>query len=285
MVFDPKMGQLDNPITVPCGQCIGCRLEHSKQWAIRCMHESTLSEDNSFITLTYNDENLPWNNSIQVKEFQTFMKRLRKKYAPKKIRYFACGEYGSDETQPSGLGRPHYHAILFNHSFTDQILYTRTDTGDIFESEELNTLWGKGFATVAQVTFETAAYVARYTCKKINGEMAEEHYKHTDLQTGEIYDLVPEFALSSRSPPIGGQWLETYKTDCEKGFITMRGIKMKIPKAYDRIMMREDNLRYHLTKQKLKQNIDNLDPELSLNRLRVKEKVKQIRTKTLNRKL
>ena len=92
----------------PCGSCTGCRLEQSRQWAVRCFHESQLHKDNSFITLTYNPENLPADNSISKDELQRFFKRLRRKIEPKKVRYFACGEYG-DKTE-----RPHYHAIVFN---------------------------------------------------------------------------------------------------------------------------------------------------------------------------
>ena len=100
-------------LTLPCGQCIGCRLNYSRNWAIRCVHESSLHEHNCFITLTYNDENLPLNGSLDLKHFQDFMKRLRKKVSVP-IRYFHCGEYGSR------LQRPHYHLLLFGLDFPDK---------------------------------------------------------------------------------------------------------------------------------------------------------------------
>ena len=93
IVFNRNHGFADLPVTVPCGQCIGCRLERSRQWAIRCTHEASLWEKNCFITLTYNDENLPKDGSLDVTHFQKFMKRLRKKHGAG-IRFYHCGEYG-----------------------------------------------------------------------------------------------------------------------------------------------------------------------------------------------
>ena len=97
------------PMTIPCGQCTGCRSEYSRQWALRNMHEASLYADNCFITLTYNEKNLPQNNSLEKKAFPKFIRSLRKKNKGTKIRYYACGEYGDN------FGRPHYHAILFNY--------------------------------------------------------------------------------------------------------------------------------------------------------------------------
>jgi hypothetical protein len=116
LVFNPSQGLVDMPIKVACGQCIGCRLERSRQWAIRCVHEASLHEHNSFITLTYNDENLPADGSLDVRHWQLFMKRLRKRHGSG-IRYFHCGEYGSKHR------RPHYHACLFGLDFPDKKLW------------------------------------------------------------------------------------------------------------------------------------------------------------------
>ena len=107
VVFNPQMGYRDRPVTVPCGQCIGCRLERSRQWAIRCYHEASMYERNSFVTLTYDDESLPLGGTLVFRDFQLFMKRLRKQYGAG-IRFYACGEYGEK------FGRPHYHVCLFN---------------------------------------------------------------------------------------------------------------------------------------------------------------------------
>lgn len=104
IVFSPVQGAV--PAQVPCGQCIGCRLAHSRDWATRCMHEAHMHESSSFITLTYSPEHLPENGSLVRKHFTDFLKRLRKALGSVKIRYFGCGEYGSK------LERPHYHAII-----------------------------------------------------------------------------------------------------------------------------------------------------------------------------
>ena len=119
VVFSRNSGYDDRRVSVPCGQCIGCRLERSRQWAVRCVHESSLHRFSSFITLTYNDEHLPSDRSLNVEHFQRFMKRLRKHLEPLKIRFFHCGEYGDK------FRRPHYHAIVFGYDFPDRIPFQK----------------------------------------------------------------------------------------------------------------------------------------------------------------
>jgi len=202
IVFKSSEGYLDQPVEVPCGRCIGCRLEYSRQWAVRCVHEASLYDENSFLTLTYSPENLPSNGSLVKRDLQLFFKRLRKSLPEKKIRYFACGEYGDRN------GRPHYHVCLFNHNFRDRYLYTVRDGVALYRSESLERLWPAGFSTIGDVTFESAAYVARYTMKKFKGDEDEKkkHYEICDSETGEIHDLLPEFAIMSRRPGIGSGW-------------------------------------------------------------------------------
>jgi len=156
---------------VACGQCLGCRIDKSKEWAARIVHESQMHQDNCFITLTYNQENLPPDGSLNKEHFQKFMKRLRRANESTAIRYFHCGEYGEK------LERPHYHACLFGINFdSDRVLHSANDRGDILHtSETLTKLWGKGFATIGELNYETAAYTARYIMKKITGLRAEEH--------------------------------------------------------------------------------------------------------------
>ena len=147
-------------LELPCGQCIGCRLEKSRQWATRCIHEAQMHEDNCFITLTYDDENIPWDGSLNKQHFQAFMKRLRWHNKEKKIRYFHVGEYGEQ------LSRPHYHALIFNHDFDDKELWTVNDEMRLYTSEKLQKIWPMGFSTIGSVTWETAAYCSRYIMKK-----------------------------------------------------------------------------------------------------------------------
>lgn len=220
IVFSPQKGFVDLPMTIPCGQCIGCRLEKARQWAIRCVHESKMWEHNSFVTLTYNDLNLPIDGSISKREIQLFMKRLRKEYG-EGIRFYACGEYGEENK------RPHYHLILFNIQFNDREMHSVRNGVKLYRSRKLEEIWTKGYSTIGDVTFESAAYVARYVTKKITGDKAENHYN----------GKIPEFALMSRKPGLGKGFVEEYYKDIYvKDEIIMRnGLKMKPPKYYDKI--------------------------------------------------
>lgn len=222
--FSPKEGFHDLRIDIPCGQCIGCRLERSRQWAIRCVHESKLYEDNCFVTLTYRDENLPKGGSLVKEDFQKFMKRLRTRiedsspsnclhrFKGGKVRYFHCGEYGEK------FARPHYHACLFNVDFDDRVLLTIQNGNELHVSEELNSLWPQGFSTIGRVTFESAAYVARYITKKITGRMAEQYYEYED-ENGEFIGRQPEYVTMSRRPGIGKGWYDKFKTDLFNGIL------------------------------------------------------------------
>lgn len=195
-------------VTVPCGQCISCRLARSREWALRCMHESQLHEDNMFITLTYDDEHLPRDLSLKKKHFQDFMKRYRKRFPGQKIRYYHCGEYGEQ------FGRPHYHAIIFGHTFPDLEYFTSRNSNRVYTSDTLSDLWSYGFSTVGSVTYESAAYVARYILKKITGDQADLHYSLFDYSTGEIYGSIqPEYTTMSRRPGIGRDFYEKFKSD------------------------------------------------------------------------
>lgn len=229
IVFTRSEGYTDLKVNFPCGQCIGCKLERSRIWAIRCVHEASLHSHNSFITLTYSPENLPKDLSLNTSHFQKFMKRLRKKHSPKSIRFFHCGEYGTQG------GRPHYHACLFNHDFLDKKPYKKIHNQTLYTSEELQNLWSLGHTSVGTLTFESAAYVARYITKKITGPMADNYYTEIDPETGEVVrDLKPEYVTMSRRPGIARAWFDKFKTDVyPSDFITLRGKKLKPPKFYN----------------------------------------------------
>jgi len=228
-------------IPIACGQCIGCRLERSRQWAIRCVHEASLHPQNCFITLTYNDEHLPQYGSLRLEHFQKFMKRLRKRFGSK-IRFFHCGEYGEK------FQRPHYHAILFNFDFPDKKLL-QSKFNDLYTSEALSTLWPYGFSTIGSVTFESAAYVARYVTKKITGPMALNYYNAVDYRNGEILERKPEYTTMSRRPGIAAGWFEKYSSDVYPAdLVVMRGKEMKPPKYYDRKYELQNIIDYTMVK-------------------------------------
>lgn len=221
-------------IDLPCGRCIGCRLERSRQWATRIMFESQFHKANSFITLTYNDENLPFPPSLDYSHFQLFMKRLRWRLGFP-VRFFMCGEYGDN------FARPHFHACIFGTDFPDRVLWSRLSSGhDLYRSVLLESLWPYGFSSVAELSFESAAYVARYSLKKVTGDLAEAHYSFTDVVTGEVYQRVPEFAHMSLKPGIGGPWFDKYRSDLSGDYVVVNGRKCKPPRYFDKLLKRVD---------------------------------------------
>lgn len=229
MVFRASDGFTDRPINVPCGRCHGCRLEKSRQWAMRCLHEASLHSNNCFITLTYDDDHLPTDLSVNVHHFQKFMKRLRKRFGDG-IRFFHCGEYGEN------LGRPHYHACLFNFDLPDRVLWSTREGLNLYTSATLQELWPYGFSTVGDVTFESAAYVARYVMKKINGKDADEHYEWYHPITGQVYRRASEYVTMSRRPGLGRGWLSKYLGDVyPHDQVVINGVVCKPPRFYDDI--------------------------------------------------
>lgn len=221
-------------LRLPCGRCVGCRLERSRQWAVRCMHEASLHDFNCFVTLTYDDDHLPEYNSLNYEHFQLFMKRLRKKFSPQTIRFYMCGEYGED------FSRPHYHVCLFNCFFADRKRVSTSGSGFVlYRSDVLSSLWPYGFSSIGDVTFESAAYVARYVMKKVTGEAADVHYTTVDPITGEISRRVPEFNKMSLKPGIGASWFEKYNTDVfPSDHVVVRGRESKPPRFYDKLLQR-----------------------------------------------
>lgn len=213
-------------LSIPCGQCIGCRLEKSRQWAIRCSLESQLYQNSYFLTLTYDDEHLPKNGSLVPEDLQKFLKRLRRYIdyhgSDEKIRFFACGEYGEN------FSRPHYHAIIYNLDIPDLKRFSTSFNGDTYyTSEIINQIWRKGYVIIGQVTFESCAYVARYVTKKMTGSQADEYYQGRQS----------EFVRMSRRPGIGSAWLDLFSSDVyPHDYIVIRdGIKVKPPKYFDKL--------------------------------------------------
>jgi hypothetical protein len=277
IVFNREQGFVDLPVKVPCGRCIGCRLEYSRQWAVRCVHEASLHEENSFVTLTYRPEEVPEDHSIHKEEVQKFIKRLRKELGEQKIRYFACGEYGEQRN------RPHYHLIIFGYGFPDKRLWSKKNGNLLFRSELLEKVWTKGFSSIGEVTFESAAYVARYVMKKRKGKDEPERYTLVDKETGEVHYIEKEFCLMSRRPGLGKGWYEKYKSDTDKDFITIRGAKMKLPKYYDSQIEKESELEMKIRKGKRIREAIKRKEDNTMDRLRVKEKVKKAQLEYLKR--
>lgn len=267
IVFKVDLAFSGVPIRLPCGQCIECRLEHSRQWAMRCVHESQLHEVNSFVTLTYDDEHLPEHGALSRRDTQLFLKRLRKKMG--RFRVFGCAEYG-DRTN-----RPHYHMILFGLHFKDRKFYKKTRAGfDLYTSAILEDCWQMGSCQIGDVTFESAAYCARYVTKKVTGILADEHYTKFCPDTGELVRMTPEFMIASRRPGIAAGWfhkfgLQSYKFDA----VVMRGMEMPPPKFYDALYEAIDSAHLARVKKARRRKAAKSLSERSPERRRVRETV------------
>lgn len=289
IVFDKKRGFEDLEIEIPCGQCIGCRLERSRQWAIRCVHEASMYDDNCFVTLTYDNEHLPRDKSLDVSHFQKFMKRLRKQNPGKTIKYYHCGEYGQEcaicgrnrhDCEQAGctfikaLGRPHFHACIFNHDFTDKLIHSSNNGVNYYTSETLSRLWPMGYSILGDVTFESAAYTARYITKKIYGDDAPEYYRCRK----------PEYTTMSNG--IGRAWFDKYQGDLyphDKCIIN--GKEVKIPKYYDSILGDLDKFELLKLKGGRKKQAAKHEKDSTLRRLQDREICQKSKLQQLKRSM
>ena len=263
---------------VPCGQCIGCRLARSQEWAVRCVHEAQLHDENCFVTLTYDDSELPQFGELRKDHFQCFMKRLRKSISPKRVRFFHCGEYG--ETNQ----RPHYHALLFGYAPNDREVHSERDGVVLYTSTKLAALWGKGFVTIGEVTFESAAYVARYTMKKLNGERY--FAPLIDFSTGEIFELENVYATMSRNPGIGNSWFKDFKSDVfPDDFVVLNGRRYRPPRYYGKLLEATHSEEYEEMKQRRQQVAKERAEDNTTERLVVREEVQHAKVNKLVRTL
>lgn len=310
IVFRKDGNVIDN-MEVACGQCLGCRLDRSRMWAMRIVHESGLhiaDQGNSFITLTYRDKigatqeqldngyHIPDDWSLHKDHFVKFMKRLRKHF-PQRIRFFHCGEYGNIckhnidlrvvKCPMCNVGRPHYHAILFNCSFDDlEVSGTNLDEPR-FTSPTLEKIWKYGFVDVGEVNFESAAYVARYVLKKVNGEAADSHYMQCDMD-GVVTFVEPEYCTMSRKPGIGRDWYERYKDDVfpsDEVPVPGSGVFKKVPRYYEEILKHEDALTLEEIKAMRQKFMEENSDEYTPERLMDKYKVKKAQVNLLRRSL
>lgn len=289
---------------LPCGNCIGCRLQRANEWATRCTHEASLHSENCFLTLTLDDEHLA-TQSLCHRIYQLFMKRLRKALRMKRfaktiaiseslyytadmglrpipqLKYYMAGEYGSKTR------RPHFHACMFGIDFLDKKYYATGKGGSkIHTSATLDEIWQQGFSTIGAVTYESAAYIARYIMAKKTGDNAPKYYEHIDLETGEITDLTPEYNRMSLKSAIAKEWLDKYTPDVyPHGAVITRGKKNKPPKYYDKIYKKKELEKYDIMKlQRVKQQIENTSDNTP-SRLKAKETVKQAQLNKLLREL
>lgn len=219
--YDDDVGKELPVIQVPCGQCLECRIQQTRMWADRCVLEAKQYTDNYFVTLTYDDLHVPFNGSLDKRDYQLFLKRLRRKFPGVTIRYMCSGEYG-DTTM-----RPHYHLILFNTPLTDlsdkfkeatwkdkggklvigrMRTHSKPPTGKypLYYSKTIHECWDyKGMISVGRFSYDTAAYISQYCTKKVNPKNKD---KYAEL------GIIPEFLACSTHPGIGAQYAD-FKDD------------------------------------------------------------------------
>lgn len=234
-----ELGRYDilGSIELPCGMCIGCRMRRASDWTLRVMHEASLWEQNCFVTLTYARDRLPPDGSLEHRDFQLFMKRVRRHFKVP-VRFYMCGEYG-----PLNL-RPHYHACLFNVDFfDDRKVMGKSGAGAVyFNSPLLERLWGHGRVSVQDLTRETAGYCARYIMKKPLGILTEAQKAAYVTDDGVIRRR--EYAAMSLKPGIGAGWFEKYSQQVHRhDWVIADGAKHSVPKYYDKLARRAKDIR------------------------------------------
>lgn len=256
--MNPSLQASPHPLdTVACGQCSGCIVERARAWAVRGMHEDQCHDKSCYITLTYNWKHLPGDMSLDLRHWQLFAKKLRNQVGP--FRYLMCGEYGEKRH------RPHYHAIIWGLDFkADQVLLEAGPPA-LYTSPTLEKLWGKGFVTIGEVTFDSIAYVARYVTKKVRGGGADDqHYQGRK----------PEFITMSRRPGLGKPWFDKFKSDVyPHDHVIMRGQEMNVPAYYDRLMAKENPALVESLKERRKERAKAKEADNTPERLAVKERV------------
>ncbi len=194
-------GDMRQTILVPCGHCIACRIARSREWAVRLLHESEFWDEFCFVTLTYDDDHIV-SPSLVPRDLTLFFKKLRRDLGERKIKYFACGEYGDR------FGRPHFHAIIFGLGTSDRKL--------------LQENWNKGYVKVGTLTYQSCRYVAGYVQKKLYGKGAKYY---------EDNGLVPPFSRCSKH--IGEEYIEKYWNKLySMGRVTVNGVPMALPRYY-----------------------------------------------------
>jgi hypothetical protein len=221
------------------------------------MHEKRMHQNSAFLTLTYNDKNLPTGNTLVKSDLQNFMKRLRH-VTGSGLRFFACGEYGEKTS------RPHYHVLLLSHTLPDLSVLRRGPEYNLYTSKTLSDLWTVGNSVIGDVTFDSAAYVARYCVKKISGPPAEAHYA----------GRTPEFLLMSRRPGIGSTYVNKYRGEMlAHDNIIVNGVPTSLPRYYDNALANSDF------------DVPNIGCETRLERLKLLRRRKLLRGDNSSRRM
>lgn len=271
-------------VTVPCGSCLGCRMDQAASWAVRMCHEAEfprLQPDGRtpryswFATLTYSPENLPEHGSVVPEDFRAFVARLRRGFPRGSIQFYGCGEYGETSF------RPHYHAVLFGPAFLDRDLHCRRNGAPVWISKAVQAAWGVGVTELTPFTPATARYTAGYVRKKVRRKDDPGYYDRVVPETGEIVTLESEFSRMSRRPALGRRWIERFWSDVyPRDFVLLEGRPRKPPRYYDKWMEKyQPLLMEEVREQRWKDAVEIGDEKLIM-----KEKVHRARIGLFNRR-
>jgi len=210
------------------------------------IHEASFYDHNQFLTLSYADDKIPDLGNLDQRDMQLFFKRLRKtQNSP--IRYVYCGEYGENTS------RPHYHAIVFGLPLTDRQHFKSNDRGDkLYQSPQLEKLWGNGFVTIGDVTPQSCGYVAGYLTKDIKStNFTNSEYLHFNKSTGELTPRTRPFVRYSNRPGIGKRWIDKYYKDVfPQDVIRTRDGTSAVPQYYFDRLQKLDPEMYNYVKNK-----------------------------------
>jgi len=252
----PTPGYPGRKQTVPCGTCLLCREEQARQWAVRIAHHAQQEEKNCFLTLTYDEAHTPPDGGLDYEDLVLFWKRARKRYG--QLKYYAVGEYG-DKTN-----RPHYHACVFGHDFTEDRILIKKAPNMLWTSVDLARCWGNGFVSIGALTYESARYVASYVTKKLK---TKQTYRSVDEETGELVALQQPRPFMSRN--IARPWWEKWNAGvAAHDRVVINGTQQKPPRAYDRWLKEVDEERMGEIKSKRMEMMKKESPEKTRARAR-----------------
>lgn len=274
-------------LQVPCGQCIGCKMDYSRMWALRSVNEATTHKKNTFLTLTFNNKYVHNDGSVHKEFLSSWIKRFRYYYGDD-IRFLCVGEYGGKSM------RPHYHILFYNFDFDDKYVFQYHKGTNVcyYRSPFLeNKVWtdvcskeSLGYSIIGEVNFQTSAYVARYCTKKI--------FPNRKTRLAYFKNKQPEFLNFSRQYGIGLEYfLEHHTEELGRGYSTLRNgdnfVKLSLPRYYLKIAEKYFPSEYYDYKARASQflieNLLTVNDDKTTPRLQVREELQKLKVDKLTR--
>lgn len=274
-----EFGWAHELVSLPCGKCVGCLVRRVSDWSLRCVYEAQFWDRSSFLTLTYRTAALPANRSLLKADHQKFFKRLRQRlkrdHGVGALKYYMCGEYGERK------GRPHYHVVLYGWDFPDRVQVPNNPGArdSLFTSPLLESVWGNGDVRIGEVSSESAAYVARYTMKKLRGAKGKAFY--------EANAQVPPYTACSKG--VGRSHFERFRDDhfpCDEAVDPSSMQVRPVPRYFDKLLEAVDAEAFAEVKAARVERAMEIDPaECTPARLAVREECLRAKLGLLMRKV